>query len=154
MQSLIGAGDHKRGVQAVPYRNSQMCYFKNKLHHRHNKMHVGAYGWASLYFWAEMCLQAMNSLHNENGQWPAGSIIVLLYIERILSSSLRINCFQSLCQLFLFLKFSQFFLFHVISKQLLCHLRRPSTCVFWVLILSPYFESLFFDVLLGPWICS
>ena len=35
------------------------------------------------------------------------------------------NCFQSLCQLFLILRFSQFFLFHVISKQLLCHLRRP-----------------------------
>ena len=30
----------------------------------------------------------------------------------------------SFCQLFLFPRFSQFFLFHVISKQLLCHLHR------------------------------
>ena len=37
--------------------------------------------------------------------------------------------FQSLCQLFLFLRFSQFFLFYVIRKQLLWHLRRP-VCVF------------------------
>ena len=60
-------------------------------------------------------------------------IIALLYIiERILSFSLRLECFQSLCQLFVFVRFSQFFLFYVISKQLLCHLRRP----FWV------FESL------------
>ena len=28
-------------------------------------------------------------------------------------------------EVFLFLRFSQFFRFHVISKQLLCHLRRP-----------------------------
>ena len=38
-------------------------------------------------------------------------------------SRFDIKCFQSLCQLFLFLRFSHFFLFHVISKQLLCHLR-------------------------------
>ena len=38
-------------------------------------------------------------------------IIVLLYIERI-SSRFDIKCFQSLCQVFLFLRFSQFFLFH------------------------------------------
>ena len=57
-------------------------------------------------------------------------IIALLYIiERILSFSLRLECFQSLCQLFVFVRFSQFFLFYVISKQLLCHLRRPF-CVF------------------------
>ena len=57
-------------------------------------------------------------------------IIALLYIiERILSFSLRLECFQSLCQLFVFIRFSQFFLFYVISKQLLCHLRRPF-CVF------------------------
>ena len=40
-------------------------------------------------------------------------------------SRFDIRSFQSLCQLFFFLRFSQFFLFHVISKQLLCHLRRP-----------------------------
>ena len=40
-------------------------------------------------------------------------------------SRFHIKCFQSLWQLFLFLRFSQFFLFHVISKQLLCNLRRP-----------------------------
>ena len=40
-------------------------------------------------------------------------------------SRFAIKCFQSLCQLFLFLRFSQFFLFHIIIKQLLCHLRRP-----------------------------
>ena len=57
-------------------------------------------------------------------------IIALLYIiERILFFSLRLECFQSLCQLFVFVRFSQFFLFYVISKQLLCHLRRPF-CVF------------------------
>ena len=39
-------------------------------------------------------------------------------------SRFHINCFQSLCQLFLFLRFCQFFLFHVICKQLLCHLCR------------------------------
>ena len=71
-------------------------------------------------------------------------IIVLLYIELILSFLLRgdIKCCQSLCQLFLFLRFSQFFLFHVISKQLLCHLRRPFCS--WVLVFN-----YFFDVLLG-----
>ena len=57
-------------------------------------------------------------------------IIALLYIiERILFFSLRLECFQSLCQLFVFVTFSQFFLFYIISKQLLCHLRRPF-CVF------------------------
>ena len=57
-------------------------------------------------------------------------IIALLYIiERILSFSLQLECFQSLCQLFVFVRFSQLFLFYVISKQLLCHLRRPF-CVF------------------------
>ena len=40
-------------------------------------------------------------------------------------SRFDIKCFQSLCQRFLFLRFSQFFLFYVISKQPLCHLRRP-----------------------------
>ena len=49
----------------------------------------------------------------------------------------------SLCQLFLFLRFSQFFLFHIISKQLLCHLRRP-VLFLWVLVFN-----YFFDVLLG-----
>ena len=39
--------------------------------------------------------------------------------------------------------FSQFFLFHVINKQLLCHLCWPF-CVLWVLVLT-----VFFDVLLG-----
>ena len=34
-----------------------------------------------------------------------------------------------------YLRFSQFLLFHVISKQLLCHLRRPF-CVLWVLLLT------------------
>ena len=43
-----------------------------------------------------------------------------------------------------YLRFSQFFLFHVISKQLLCHLRRPF-CVLWVLV----FNYIFFDVLLS-----
>ena len=43
----------------------------------------------------------------------------------------------------LIIYFSQFFLFHVISKQLLCHLRRPF-CVLWVLV-SNYFP----DVLPG-----
>ena len=50
-------------------------------------------------------------------------------------------CFQSSCQLFLFFKFSQFFLFHVISKQLLCHLRRPF-CVLWVLVFNYFFRWL------------
>ena len=61
----------------------------------------------------------------------------------IFLSRFDIKCFESLCQPFLFLGFSQFFLFHVISKQLLCHLRRPF-CVFWVLVFND-----FFDVLLG-----
>ena len=52
-------------------------------------------------------------------------ITLLLYIERILSFSLRHKKFSKFVQLFLFLRFSQFLLFHVISKQLLCHLRRP-----------------------------
>ena len=42
-----------------------------------------------------------------------------------------------------YLTFSQFFLFHVISEQLLCHLRRPF-CVLWVLVFN-----YFFYVLLG-----
>ena len=49
----------------------------------------------------------------------------------------------SFCPLFLVLRFSQFFLVHVISKQLLCHLHRLF-CVFQVLV----FEF-FFDVLLS-----
>ena len=55
----------------------------------------------------------------------SNNIFFLLYIERILSSCFDIKCFQSLCKLFLFLRFSQFFLFHVVHKLLLCHLRRP-----------------------------
>ena len=50
---------------------------------------------------------------------------------------------SGLRQLFLFLRFSQFFLFHIISKQLLCHLRRP-VLFLWVLVFN-----YFFDVLLG-----
>ena len=51
---------------------------------------------------------------------------VLLYIERILSLSLRHKMFSMFVPtLFFFLRFYQFFLFHVMSKQLLCHLRRP-----------------------------
>ena len=42
-----------------------------------------------------------------------------------------------------YLTFSQFFLFHVISEQLLCHFRRPF-CVLWVLVF--YY---FFDVFVG-----
>ena len=42
-----------------------------------------------------------------------------------------------------YLRFSQFFLFHVISKQLLCHLRRPF-CALGALAFN-----YFFDVLLG-----
>ena len=54
-------------------------------------------------------------------------LITLTENESFLSR-FDIKCFQSLCQLFLFLRFSQIFLFHVTSKQLLCHLRR-SFCV-------------------------
>ena len=64
-------------------------------------------------------------------------------LNKFFLSRFALKCFQSLCQLFLFLRFSQFFLFHVISKQLLCHLRRPF-CVLWVLVFN-YFS----DVLLG-----
>ena len=42
-----------------------------------------------------------------------------------------------------YLRFSQFFLFHIISKQLLCHLRR-TFCTLGVLAFN-----YFFDVLLG-----
>ena len=41
-------------------------------------------------------------------------------------SRFDIKCFQTLCQL---LRFPQFFLFRVISKQLLYHLRRPFSAV-------------------------
>ena len=51
------------------------------------------------------------------------------------------KCFQSLCPIFLFLSFSQFFLFHVISKQLLCHLRRPF-CVLCGPCLQLFFQCL------------
>ena len=40
-------------------------------------------------------------------------------------SRFDMKCFHSLCQLFLFLRFSQFFLFDIIRKQFLRHLRRP-----------------------------
>ena len=55
------------------------------------------------------------------------NLIILFYytLNKSFLSRFNIKCFQSLCQLFLFLKFSQFFLFHVISKQLLRHRRRP-----------------------------
>ena len=52
-------------------------------------------------------------------------IIVLLYIERkkkVWRVSGTDNLFLNVKK---YLRFSQFFLFHVISKQLLCHLRRP-----------------------------
>ena len=65
-------------------------------------------------------------------------IIVLLYIERkkkVWRVSGTDNLFLNVKK---YLRFSQFFLFHVISKQLLCHLRRP------VLVFN-----YFFDVLLG-----
>ena len=39
-----------------------------------------------------------------------------------------------------YLRFSQFFLFHVISKQLLCQLRWPF-CVLWVLVLTIFSMS-------------
>ena len=57
-------------------------------------------------------------------------------------SCLDYKCFYSLCQLFLFFLFSQFFLFHVISKRPL-----PPSSTFlclWVLVFN-----FFFDVLLG-----
>ena len=58
-------------------------------------------------------------------------IIILFYytLNKFFLSCFNIKCFQSLCQLFLFLRFSHFFLFHMISKQLLCYLHRPF-CVF------------------------
>ena len=69
-------------------------------------------------------------------------IIVLLYIERILLvSRFDTKCFQSLCQLFLFLRLYQFFLFHIISKQLLCHLRRAFN-VLWVPVFKYFFRCL------------
>ena len=40
-----------------------------------------------------------------------------------------------------YLRFSQFFLFHVISKQLLCHLRRHF-CVLWFLVFNYFFRCL------------
>ena len=70
-------------------------------------------------------------------------IIILLYIER----KKKVWRVSGTDNLFLnekkYLRFSQFFLFHVISKQLLCHLRWPF-CVLWVLVLT-----IFFDLLLG-----
>ena len=44
-------------------------------------------------------------------------------------------------QLFLFLRFAQFSFFHVISKQLLRHLRRPF-CVLCVFVLNYFFDDL------------
>ena len=70
-------------------------------------------------------------------------IIVLLYIERkkkVWRVSGTDNLFLNVKK---YLRFSQFFLFHVISKQLLCHLRWLF-CVLWVLVLT-----IFFDLLLG-----
>ena len=53
-------------------------------------------------------------------------VIVLLYIERILSFSLRHKMFSKFVPTLSFPQVpSVFFLIHVISKQLLCHLRRP-----------------------------
>ena len=53
-------------------------------------------------------------------------VIVLLYIERILSFSLRHKMFSKFVPTLSFPQVpSVFFLFHVISKQLLCHLRQP-----------------------------
>ena len=70
-------------------------------------------------------------------------IIVLLYIKR----KKMVTTVRGTDNLFLilwkYLTFSQFFLFHVISEQLLCHLRRPF-CALWVLVFN-----YFFDVLLG-----
>ena len=40
-----------------------------------------------------------------------------------------------------YLTFSQFFRFHVISKQLLCHLRRHF-CVLWFLVFNYFFRCL------------
>ena len=40
-----------------------------------------------------------------------------------------------------YLTFSQFFLFHVISKQLICHLCQPF-CVMWVLVFNYFFNVL------------
>ena len=40
-----------------------------------------------------------------------------------------------------YLMFSHFFLFLVISKQLICHLRRPF-CVLWVLVFNYFFRCL------------
>ena len=51
--------------------------------------------------------------------------IVLLYIERILSFSRRHKMYVfKVCVNSSFLRFAQFFLFHVLSKQLLSHLCR------------------------------
>ena len=60
-------------------------------------------------------------------------IIILFYytLSKFFLFRFDVKCFKSLCQLFLFLRFSQFFLFHVISKQLLCHLHRPCLWLFF-----------------------
>ena len=53
------------------------------------------------------------------------NLILFYYIlNEFFLSRFDIRCFKSLCQPFMFLRFSQFFLFHVSGKQLLCHLRR------------------------------
>ena len=67
---------------------------------------------------------------------------VLLCIYRILSFSLRHKMFSKLVPTLSFSQvFSRFFLFHVISKQLLCQLRRPF-CVWWVLVVNYFLDDL------------
>ena len=66
-----------------------------------------------------------------------------MYIERILSFSLRHKMFSRFVPTLSFPQvLSVFFRFHVISKQLLCHLRQ--SLLLWVLVFK-----YFFDVLLG-----
>ena len=74
----------------------------------------------------------------ESNNWISND--VLLYIEQILSFPLRHKMFFKACTNSFFSSGSlSFFLFHVISKQLLCHLHRPFS-VLWVLMSSTIFS--------------
>ena len=71
-------------------------------------------------------------------------IIVLLYIERILSFSLRhkMHVFKVCSNSFFISSGSlSFFSFTWLHKQLLCHLRRPF-CVLWVHVFNYFFDDL------------
>ena len=75
------------------------------------------------------------------------NLIILFYytLNKSFLSRFNIKCFQSLCQLFLFLKFSQFFSLSRNQQTA----PSPSSSTFmclWVLVFN-----YFFDVLLSQW---